>query len=193
MIWIKLYAEKWLNGSIRLAEPVARAVFIDLLCLASKHDGLVQVIDGVPYTEEQLSSIVGVSKKELKDILLLLEETGRIKVRKNGIISIKNWSKYQVNLRDGKKDTGVIFDMQAGKLIVDAKVRKDFCDRLNITEEEFEYLKKDAEDYLVMSGRRYRDYRRFLWNNMRMLKWKLKKRQGRKEIKGKKFKEGVEI
>lgn len=188
--WIKLYSDRWLEGSIRLQPPVIRAVFIDLLCLATRFEGVIQVASGVAYTIEQLASLSGIRVADMRRALQELEKTGRIR-RKNGIIYIKNWSKYQAVATEGSKETGVVFDKATGKLIVDNEVKRLFMDRLELTEGEFEMLKKDAEDYLVSTGRKYKDYRRFLWNNMKMLKWKVLKM--RRKLQGSKFTEGVEI
>ena len=190
--WIKLYSDRWLEGSIRLQPPVIRAVFIDLLCLATRFEGVIQVASGVAYTIEQLASLSGIRVADMRRALQELEKTGRIR-RKNGIIYIKNWSKYQAVATEGSKETGVVFDKATGKLIVDNEVKRLFMDRLELTEGEFEMLKKEAEDYLVSTGRKYKDYRRFLWNNMKMLKWKVLKMRRKQGMQGSKFTEGVEI
>ena len=190
-IWIKLWVDKWLEGSIRLQPPLVRAIFIDILCLASKGDGKVAVA-GVGLTDEQIAEVVGVDVDTVKEAINILIESGRLVRLKSGILKVKNWGKYQVQGKEQKKDNGVWYDKKAGKLVVSTEVKKQLMERFNLTEGELEFLIQDAELYLLsINGGSYKDYRRFLVNNIKLRRWRLKKmRSSRKVEREQKFNEG---
>ncbi|RKZ19690.1 hypothetical protein DRQ17_00495 [bacterium] len=193
-IWIKLWVDKWLEGSIRLQPPLVRAIFIDILCLASKGDGKVAVA-GVGLTDEQIAEVVGVDVDTVKEAINILIESGRLVRLKSGILKVKNWSKYQVQGKEQKKDNGVWYDKKAGKLVVSTEVKKQLMERFNLTEGELEFLIQDAELYLLsINGGSYKDYRRFLVNNIKLRRWRLKKmRSSRKVEREQKFNEGKKL
>jgi len=193
-IWIKLWVDKWLEGSIRLQPPLVRSIFIDILCLASKGDGKV-AIAGVGLTDEQIAEVVGVDVDTVKEAINILIESGRLVRLKSGILKVKNWSKYQVQGKEQKKDNGVWYDKKAGKLVVSTEVKKQLMERFNLTEGELEFLIQDAELYLLsINGGSYKDYRRFLVNNIKLRRWRLKKmRSSRKVEREQKFNEGKKL
>ncbi len=193
-IWIKLWVDKWLEGSIRLQPPLVRAIFIDILCLASKGDGKVAVA-GVGLTDEQIAEVVGVDVDTVKEAINILIESGRLVRLKSGILKVKNWSKYQVQGKEQKKDNGVWYNKKAGKLVVSTEVKKQLMERFNLTEGELEFLIQDAELYLLsINGGSYKDYRRFLVNNIKLRRWRLKKmRSSRKSEREQKFNEGKKL
>ena len=97
--WFKIYADKWLDGSIRKDTPEIRAIFIDLLALASSgrwgDDGLIQIAPKMGFSNKQLAKISSISCTKLTRILKVLAKTDRISINKTGVILIKNWKKYQ--------------------------------------------------------------------------------------------------
>jgi len=193
-IWIKLWVDKWLEGSIRLQPPLVRSIFIDILCLASKGDGKVAVA-GVGLTDEQIAEVVGVDVDTVKEAINILIESGRLVRLKSGILKVKNWGKYQVQGKEQKKDNGVWYDKKAGKLVVSTEVKKQLMESFSLTEGELEFLIQDAELYLLsINGGSYKDYRRFLVNNIKLRRWRLKKmRSGRRYGREQKFNEGKKL
>jgi hypothetical protein len=97
--WIKVYAEPWLDGSIRQEAPEVRAVFIDLLVLAGSgrfgDRGEVKIAECLGFSDAQLAKIIGVTAKRWRVIRSHLAKAERISVAPNGVITITNWKHYQ--------------------------------------------------------------------------------------------------
>lgn len=97
--WFKIYADKWLDGSIRQDTPEIRAIFIDLLALAASgrwgDDGIIQVAPKTGFSAKQLAKISSISCTKMTRILNFLVKTNRISIDKTGVIIINNWKKYQ--------------------------------------------------------------------------------------------------
>jgi hypothetical protein len=97
--WIKLYCDKWLDGTIREESPEVRAVFIDLLALAGSgrwgDAGVVKLTENHGYSYQDLSKIFGISVRKCKRIISSLVKSDRIAVDSHSIICITKWSKYQ--------------------------------------------------------------------------------------------------
>ena len=96
-LWIKLWTEEWLDGSIReQLTPEERSVWADLLALAgrSRHPGLIQAGNDTPYSCSYLASRFVISEELLERTLGKCEMQGRIKQDGKGI-TIVNWEKYQ--------------------------------------------------------------------------------------------------
>jgi len=97
--WIKLYCDKWLEGSIRQEKPALRGVWSDLLALCGggnySHLGEIKVRNGVGFTNKQLALVLNIMPKMLISCQKRLVETGRIGVDSNNIITIINWKTYQ--------------------------------------------------------------------------------------------------
>ena len=97
--WIKVYCDKWLEGTLREESPDIRGVWIDLLVLAGGghygDTGEIKLTNGVGYTDEQIAQILCIKKSLWRNAKLRLVETERIKISPRGAISITNWSKYQ--------------------------------------------------------------------------------------------------
>jgi hypothetical protein len=97
--WFKIYANKWLTGSLRGQSAVTRAVFIDLLALCAdgkySDDGLLQMLPAVGYDLQTMSKITGLDWRTMKAHVDILEEIGCIKRLENNILCICNWTKYQ--------------------------------------------------------------------------------------------------
>ena len=97
--WIKIYCDKWLNGTIREESLEVRAVWVDLLVLAGSgkygDSGEIKITDSIGFLDTQLADLLQISTRKWKIISKRLQETDRICVHQNNVIAIKNWSKYQ--------------------------------------------------------------------------------------------------
>ena len=97
--WIKVYCDKWIQGTIRDERPEIRCVWIDLLALigASQHSdsGQLGLSNNIGYTDNQVASILRIDI----DLWIVAKErfieTDRIEVLEGNIIIVKNWRKYQ--------------------------------------------------------------------------------------------------
>lgn len=69
LLWIPLYVDSWLFGSVRFElEPDEQATFVDLLALAAKDNGFIRANETMPYP---LNSLSGMFNKSVE----LLERT----------------------------------------------------------------------------------------------------------------------
>ena len=97
--WVKLYCDKWLEGSIRDEAPDIRAIFIDLLAIAGSgkygDTGEIKLQNNVGFSTIQLKTLLKSSKYLLKKALKQLQNSGRISINQAGVITIINWKKYQ--------------------------------------------------------------------------------------------------
>jgi len=98
--WIKLYCDKWLEGSIRNETRELRGDFSDLLALAGSgrygDTGEIKLADGVGFTDQQLAKILKIPLKGWIKTKKRLQETERIEVDSiTNIIKISNFGKYQ--------------------------------------------------------------------------------------------------
>ncbi|MFP3897913.1 MAG: phage replisome organizer N-terminal domain-containing protein [Dehalococcoidia bacterium] len=97
--WIRIFCDKWLEGTLREEAIEIRGVWIDLLALAGAgrygDSGEIKLANGIGLTDRQFAEILGVSLRLWKRAKCRFENTDRIKVSKTGAISITNWSKYQ--------------------------------------------------------------------------------------------------
>ena len=97
--WIKIYCDRWLNGTIREETPEIRGIWVDLLVLAGSgkygDSGEIKITDHVGFLDEQLADLLQISRQKWASIKNKLIETDRVIVKNNNIIAIKKWSKYQ--------------------------------------------------------------------------------------------------
>jgi len=97
--WIKVYCDKWLEGTLREETPAIRSVWIDLLTLAGGgrygDSGEIKLTNGVGYSDKQICEILAIKRSLWKKAKTRFLETDRIKITPRGAISIVNWSKYQ--------------------------------------------------------------------------------------------------
>ena len=97
--WIKIYCDKWLNGTIREESLEVRAVWIDLLVLAGSgkygDSGEVKITDRVGFLDQQLADLMQISVQKWVACKKKLVETDRVEVLENNIIHIINWNRYQ--------------------------------------------------------------------------------------------------
>lgn len=97
--WFKIYADKWLTGTIREESPSVRGIFVDLLALAGGGEfgdwGVISLKNGVGIFDSQYQKILNVSKTEWRTTKKRLILTERIAVNSANVITILNWRKYQ--------------------------------------------------------------------------------------------------
>lgn len=97
--WIKVYCDKWLEGTISTEAIHVRGIWITLLALAGNgrygDSGQVMAIEGVGFNDKQLAAMLKISVQMWAGAKSRLLETGRIEVTAGNIISIVNWLKYQ--------------------------------------------------------------------------------------------------
>ena len=97
--WIKIYCDRWLNGTIREETPEIRGIWVDLLVLAGSgkygDSGEIKITDHVGFLDEQLADLLQISRQKWATIKEKLIKTDRVIVKNNNIIAIKKWSKYQ--------------------------------------------------------------------------------------------------
>ncbi|MDX9798707.1 MAG: phage replisome organizer N-terminal domain-containing protein [Bacteroidales bacterium] len=97
--WIKVYCDKWIEGTLRSESPDLRGVWIDLLALAGGGDygdtGEIQLRNGIGFTDAQIAQQLNISLRLWRKVKKRLLETERIKINQKGAISITNWTKYQ--------------------------------------------------------------------------------------------------
>lgn len=97
--WIKIYCDKWLNGTIREETLEVRAVWVDLLVLAGSgrygDSGEVKITDSVGFLDQQLADLMQISVQKWVACKKKLVETDRVEVLEKNVIRIKNWTRYQ--------------------------------------------------------------------------------------------------
>lgn len=97
--WIKVYCDKWLEGSLREESSDIRGVWIDLLTLAGAgrygDNGEIKLTNGEGLTNTQISHILAIKLSLWRWAKARFLETDRIKITEKGAICIINWAKYQ--------------------------------------------------------------------------------------------------
>lgn len=97
--WFKVFADKWLSGTLREETASLRGTWTDLLALAASgkygDQGIIQLSNKVGYTDQQIAGILCIPPEEWTAAKDRLITTERISVNGHGAISILNWEKYQ--------------------------------------------------------------------------------------------------
>jgi hypothetical protein len=98
--WIKLYADKWLDGTIREETPAVRAAFVDLLALAGSgrygEAGVIKLARNIGLQDAQVAAVMEIPIDDWLAAKGRLIDSERIIVdSESNIISICNWRKYQ--------------------------------------------------------------------------------------------------
>jgi hypothetical protein len=97
--WIKIYCNKWLEGSLKDDSLELRGFWITLLTLAGSGQygdrGIIQVTEGVGLTPQQLAKIIGIPYRRVGHFIAKLVDLGRISINNDDVICITNWQKYQ--------------------------------------------------------------------------------------------------
>jgi hypothetical protein len=94
--WIPLWVDKWLWGSTRIElSHEERAIFIDLLALASKDNGFIRANETVPYPIEQLSGMLRASSELVSQTIKKCIKFDKL-TDNSGILFVNNWQEYQL-------------------------------------------------------------------------------------------------
>lgn len=100
--WFPWWPDKWLFGSIRIECTLEeRAIWVDLLSMASKDDGYIRANEETPYPTEQLAGMFMVPHKTLDDaiekFINLKDKDGKGKLTRTefGTLYVTTWEKYQ--------------------------------------------------------------------------------------------------
>ena len=105
--WVKVYCDKWLNGTLREESSEVRGVWVDLLSLAGSGQygdtGEIKLINGIGFTDKQISEILRISLALWRKAKGRLQQSERIKITPKGAISITNWHKYQSEYKRQKQ------------------------------------------------------------------------------------------
>ena len=98
--WFPIWVEKWLWGSTRLELTIEeRAVWIDLLAIASKDGGHIRANEGYPYPPEQLAGMLRIPVELLNHAIERCLETGKLRKDNDGSLYVVNWDEYQFSDR----------------------------------------------------------------------------------------------
>jgi len=105
--WIKVYCDKWLEGTLRGDSPDIRGMWIDLLVLAGGgrygDSGEIKLANGIGFTDKQIAEILQIKISLWRRAKQRFIDTERIKISPKGAIRIVNWSKYQSEYRRQKQ------------------------------------------------------------------------------------------
>jgi len=109
--WIKLWTQETLYGSTsKELDPAERWVWLGFLALAgdSIEPGKIQVAPNIPWTDTQLSLLLGVSISILLSAKEKMVQHGKITI--NGeVIAVTNWERYQSEYDRTKKYKHTLF------------------------------------------------------------------------------------
>jgi len=102
--WIPLWVDKWIFGSTRIElEHDERAIWIDLMALASKDDGYIRANEKTPYQDQQLAGILCCDLELLIRTKEKCVKYGKIRIDKKGIIYLINWEGYRLTPRHKRR------------------------------------------------------------------------------------------
>ena len=97
--WIKIYCDKWIEGTLRQESLETRGIWIDLLALVGTgkygDTGELQLAPDVGFTDEQISGILKIPILLWSTTKELLVKTERISINNNNSLHILKWDKYQ--------------------------------------------------------------------------------------------------
>jgi len=122
--WIPLWVEKWLWGSTRLElEHDERAIWIDLLVIASKDDGYIRANEDIPYLDLQLAGLLCCDADLLKRTIEKCIKYKKIEKLKNGTFRIINWDAYQLTDRHKRRLMSDKADIMSEKTATKTKTK----------------------------------------------------------------------
>lgn len=98
--WIRIYCDKWLEGTLREETLELRGAWSDLLAMAGSgkysDTGQIKLTATLGYTDGQFADILGVPPEKWHELKSRLQQTDRILVEPDtNIITIINWHLYQ--------------------------------------------------------------------------------------------------
>jgi len=96
--WFPFWVDKWIFGSMRIEFNLEeRAIWIDLLALASKDDGYIRGNEETPYPLEQLSGMLMIPQDKLKKAIDKFVKKEKLIRLSNRTIKVAKWDKYQLS------------------------------------------------------------------------------------------------
>jgi len=70
MKWFPFWTDKWIFGSMRIeCTIIERAIWIDLLALASKDNGFIRANEETPYLITQLAGMLVIKEDQLRNAI----------------------------------------------------------------------------------------------------------------------------
>jgi predicted phage replisome organizer len=100
--WLKLDVNILDNQKIKLIRKYPDGdkiivLWVGLMCMGMKSDepGIVKIADGLPYTNEELSTILEIPVKTVQLGIELFLKYGMIQATEGGLIQIVDFRKYQ--------------------------------------------------------------------------------------------------
>ena len=119
MKWFPFWTDKWIFGSMRIeCTIIERAIWVDLLALASKDTGFIRANEETPYLITQLAGMLIIKEDQLKAAIKKFIKIGKLKKDNNGILSIAKWDKYQLSERHKRRIKKEIIDKMSGKAVI---------------------------------------------------------------------------
>ena len=103
--WVKLWTQEAIAGATRRElTPAQRSVWWDFLALAgdSMTPGVVAIAPGIPYTDDQLVTILNISPSLLRTATAKMIRYGKVRLD-TGCIIICNWEHYQADYERVRK------------------------------------------------------------------------------------------
>lgn len=149
--WFPWWPDKWIFGSIRIECTVEeRAIWVDLLSLASKDNGYIRANEETPYPTEQLAGMLMVPQETLANaiekFINLKDKDGKGKLTrtKYGTLYVTKWEKYQFSdrwkrkLKEGSSEKTEQCSSESAPIINNNKKNNNKENNKDKVEEEFE-------------------------------------------------------
>ena len=156
--WFPFWVDKWIFGSMRIECSLEeRAIWVDLLALASKDEGYIRANEETPYPILQLAGMLIVPEDILKKAINKFVRLGKIKREKNKTLYIAKWDKYQFSdrwKREVEKDS-------SAKTEVPSKKTEPIIDNSTLNNNKLENnikLRKQIIDYFNETTNQKRSY-----------------------------------
>jgi len=115
--WFPWWPDKWIFGSMRIECTVEeRAIWVDLLSLASKDNGFIRANEETPYPLEQLAGMLRIPEdifiKAIEKFINLKDKKGKGKLTKmeDGTLYVTTWEEYQFSDRHKRRVEGEMSD-----------------------------------------------------------------------------------
>ncbi|MEE9510407.1 MAG: phage replisome organizer N-terminal domain-containing protein [Candidatus Bathyarchaeia archaeon] len=144
--WFPFWVDKWIFGSMRIECTLEeRAIWVDLLALASKDEGYIRANEETPYPLQQLAGMLIVPEETLKKAINKFVKLGKIKREKNKTLYVAKWDKYQFSdrwKREVEKDSSAKTEVSSKKTepIIDNSTLEDNKVEDNTYTEEFSFF-----------------------------------------------------
>jgi len=96
--WFPFWVDKWIFGSMRIEFNLEeRAIWIDLLAMASKDDGYIRANEDIPYPLEQLAGTLRIPVDKLRKAVNKFVKKGKLIRLPNRTLLVDKWEKYQLS------------------------------------------------------------------------------------------------